>query len=158
MKGKMKKLFLLPHDCQRGFSLMEVVIALALLGLVSISLLSLLLNSYAYRGVNAKKTQLVGLAQEQMESIRAMSYDELWEYACSINPNFSRPGEIARVCSEPVPGYEGMFRSLQLEAQSLQVAGHPVDVLKITVEAHYRSQGSSARSVVFNSLLKDDES
>ena len=155
MRDEIKRVSPLLPGCQRGFSLMEVVIALALLGLVSISLLSLLLNSYAYRGVNAKKTQLVGLAQEQMESVRAMSYDELWDYACSINQDFSRPGEIAWVDSEPVPGFEDTFRTLQLEAQSLQVSGYPVDVLKITVEAHFRSQGSPDLAVVFTSLVKD---
>ncbi len=157
MRSVMKRVSPFPPGCQRGFSLMEVVIALALLGLVGVSLLSLLLNSYAYCGLNAKRTRLAGLAQEQMESLRAMSYGELWDYACSLNPNFSRPGEIARVDSAPVPGFEDTFRSLQLEAKSLQVSGYPVDVLKITVEAHFRSQGSPDLDVVFNSLVKDWE-
>ncbi len=155
MRGVMKRVSPFSPGCQRGFSLVEVLIALALLGLVGVSLLSLLLNSYAYCGLNAKRTQLAGLAQEQMESLRAMSYDELWDYACSINPDFSRPGEIARVDSDPVPGFEDMFHSLQLEAQSLQASGYPVDVLKITVEAHYRSQGSPDLAVVFTSFVKD---
>ena len=137
---------------EQGFSLVEVVLAMAVLGVLGVSLLSLLGNSFTF-GINAgQKSQALGLTQEKMEQFSAMSYEQLLDEAKLIDQNFSCPGGKMQSCKEKVPGFEQMERSFQIECVEVQAAGYSIPTFKITVETVYPGAGQG--SVVLTSYLR----
>ena len=122
---------------EKGFSLIEVVLALAILGVVGVSLMSFVLNSYMFSATTGTKSQASFLAQEKMETIRSMPFDQLLLKASSLNANFACPGGKAQAPLDPVSGFENITRSYHIECLRVQTAGYFVDLLKITVEARY---------------------
>lgn len=69
---------------QEGFSLLETLIAVALVGVIAVAFLQALRTGSKSSGVHEERVVALGLAQSQLEEIKAMPYDALGNYAVAI--------------------------------------------------------------------------
>ena len=136
-----------------GFSLIEVILALAILGVVGVSLMYFVLNSYTFSARTGNKTQASFLAQEKMETILSMPFDKLLDHAMTLNTDFSCPGGVAQSPLEQVNGFDHITRAYQIKCIRVQAAGYPVELLKVTVETFNRHTGK--RYVEIISYVKE---
>jgi len=75
---------------QNGFTLIEVLIAIAFLGIIAIALFSGLSTAYKAYWVSNKQATAMALAQSQLEEIEKLSYSESGNYsAISAPANYS---------------------------------------------------------------------
>ena len=60
-----------------GFTLIEVLIAMSIFSIAALAAASLILQSTSMISVNAQHSQAVTLAQQTMEDLRTLSYDDV---------------------------------------------------------------------------------
>ncbi len=60
-----------------GFTLIEVLIAMSIFAIAALAAASLILQSTSMISVNAQHSQAVTLAQQTMEDLRTLSYDDV---------------------------------------------------------------------------------
>lgn len=135
---------------REGFTLVEIAVSIALLGLVAASILSLLGGSYLSLYTGGRRSQAAALAQAKMEELRALSFEELLEEGKRINPGFTCPG---RACTgrQEVPDFPGFSLRYALECKTLEQAGFSLEGLIVEVEVCY---GEEKRSVFLTSFVR----
>jgi type II secretory pathway pseudopilin PulG len=91
---------------EKGISLIETLLALALLGIISASFLGALATSSSARATNAERTAAKILAETLMENVKtdtfAPSYnvtipDDFAGYSASVNATNERNGNIQKI-------------------------------------------------------------
>ena len=70
---------------EKGLTLLEVVVSIALLSIILLSFTNLFSSSLAASVQAGKTTQATALAQEKMETLLGCSYDELIEKGAELN-------------------------------------------------------------------------
>ncbi len=65
-------------DNRQGFVLIELLVALAVLGLVAVPVLAAFLTGYCSLGRAGDKTRAVNLARGQMEQVKGLGYPKLY--------------------------------------------------------------------------------
>lgn len=67
------------HQHTRGFSLVEVVLALAIASIAIISVLGALGTAMSTAGENDRDTLLVAMSERVMTDLRALPFDQIWQ-------------------------------------------------------------------------------
>jgi len=85
----------------RGFSLIEVIIALAILGIIAVAFLSGLSTSLKAVLISDERSTAQALAQGQMEYVKSQDYDEITEPPqYSENPSLTPDGYTVDISAE----------------------------------------------------------
>ena len=82
-----KKFFSIKEE---GFTLIEVLVSIAILGIISISVLAFFTQSYDYTKKNESKTVGINVARNVINYFDQLNYDELYSQY-----HFDKPGDIS---------------------------------------------------------------
>lgn len=91
---------------ERGISLIETLVALAILAIISLAFLSALATTSTARATNQERTAAKILAETLMENIRTDNYapsynvtipDEFTGYTATVNATAERNGNIQKI-------------------------------------------------------------
>jgi len=92
---------------EKGFSLIEVVIAIALLGIIAFSLLSGLATGYRATLIADEHSTAWNLARNQMEYVKRQDYSDNASYTLAPNPDGEDYfGYSANITAEPLHSTE----------------------------------------------------
>jgi prepilin-type N-terminal cleavage/methylation domain-containing protein len=111
---------------QRGFSLIEVAIATALIGLVGVGFLAGIADTTRGTGLSDEHTMAESLARSEMEYVRQSIYVlASWSYELPLgSPSWDNGHALTS-------GYEGF--SLRVSASPLHVIDDGIQAINITV-------------------------
>ncbi|MGD2295188.1 MAG: prepilin-type N-terminal cleavage/methylation domain-containing protein [Candidatus Aminicenantes bacterium] len=121
---------------RKGFSLIEVLIAVFILGIISLTLISIFIYGFNVVYRIKQVTLATRIAQEEVEFIRNMNYDDI----LTLGPSFSHDS-----FSELVNG----TGSLSLED------GSGGDIKKLTVSVTWDYRGTNMRKDVVTFITRD---
>ena len=107
---------------EKGLTLLEVVISVALLSIILLSFTNLFSNNFAASIQTGRITQAAALAQEKMEELLSCSYDELLHTGAGANG-----------VPFALDDFDGFFCSYNIIDETLELDGYPVDGLRLEV-------------------------
>lgn len=116
-----------PRANRQGFVLIELLVAITVLGLVAVPILAAFITGYSSLAGAGDKTKALNLARRQMEQVKSMGYSGAYLYYVEQenSPQVTRDGLLSletRVAPEPVSitssGAEG---TLELELLRIMV-------------------------------------
>ncbi len=112
---------------EEGLTLVEVAVSVALLGAVTVSLLFILAGGISAVFTSGRQTQAAALAQEKMESLKAVPYEELESKAVLLDGG--RESEQ--------PGMPGFEISYGIDRKTVLVENYLLQGLEIEIEVWY---------------------
>lgn len=133
---------------KKGFTLIEVVVTMAVLGVLIVSMLAFLSSSFTNSFRAGSRSQAAGLAQEKMEELRAHSYEGLLELAANLQGDFSCPA-IVFIEQKEVEGFPGFNQRHSLTCCILEIEGLEIKGFKIEVEVSCEKSGISSSFTSF---------
>ena len=110
------------HRSSRGFSLIEVVIALGLLGIIGLALLFGLATASRALVTADERATAESLARSQMEYIKSQPYAD--NYTASIPPDYIGAGYDAIITAQPLHDPDDGIQRIVIT-----VAHHGKDIL-----------------------------
>lgn len=130
----------------KGTSLIEVVIALAILGVVAAAFLGGLGTSYKSVTIASERTNAESLARSELEYIRNISYDSFYDSddPPSLMFPYQIPGDppgwdLSRTLDEHYAGYSIKVYGVPIDADSHdELPSGDEGMLKITVEVYHQ--------------------
>ncbi len=123
-------------NSQEGFSLIEVLIAIFILGIVSITLISVFIYGFNVVYRTRQVTLATQIAQEEVELVRNMNYDDI----LLLGSTFSHDS-----LAEFVSGAGALFIE----------DGPGDDIKKLTVSVTWDYQGTNMRKDVVTFITRD---
>jgi len=101
LSSKIRKAF---QGSSRGFTLIEVLIAMALVGIIAITFLSALTTATTALAIADRRATAESLARSQMEDVKNQDYDftEPQEYEQYNVESLDHPGYFISVSAEPL--------------------------------------------------------
>jgi len=128
---------------EKGFSLIEVAIAIVLLGIVAIAVLGALATSSRALFIADERAAAESLARTEMEYVRNQEYSGApWTYELPLPPGWpsdSLPSWWDEDNPHTLPeGYDGY--TINVSAVPIhEIGGHPIDdgIHKITVKVYH---------------------
>ena len=120
----------------KGFTLLEVVVAVGLLGLITASVLPLFLVGHQGIYSAGNKTQALNIAKEKMEYLLNRDFEALLIKEKEQPDGFSEKTGLDP-CFTPVAGYAGFASCYKLEEAALEITGYVVIGHQITVKVLY---------------------
>lgn len=111
---------------QKGFSLIEVAIAIALLGIIAVAFLSALGTASKVLLVAHERTMAESLARSQMEYIKSQPYVD--NYTASTPPDYVTAGYSANISAQ------------QWDAINHTVSASETGIQKITVTVRHNNK------------------
>ncbi|RJX28007.1 MAG: type II secretion system protein [Dethiobacter sp.] len=135
---------LTPED---GFTLIEIAVTIAILGLVMITFGSFFTGSYVNVFAAGRKTQALNLAQEKMEELKSRGYHSLGNEYLEDKENYSFAEEYPEFGET-----QGFRREFRLQRESLMIKGYEAAGIKVEVSVSYQS---NRRSVSLTSFIKE---
>jgi len=138
--------------CERGFTLIELIAAVALLSLISITFMSAVTSGYFTIVYSGQRTQAAGIAKETMDQLKAAGYQGLAEKAGEDGMNL----EVNEIKCVPAAAEEdGEFlQEYNLSREVLEVDDYKVEGIEITVKVYY---GEKNRKLVLTSFIFDQK-
>ncbi len=105
---------------EKGFSLIEVIIALALLGIIAVAVLGGLATASNTLAIADERTTAESLARSQMEYAKNQTYAA--SYTAPIPQDYVDAGYSATIVVNPVTGKGGLQKiTITIEHQGRQV-------------------------------------
>jgi len=93
---------------EKGFSLLEVMLAIALLGIVAVAFLGAMATGSRAIFIADERATAESLARSQMEYVKNLPYENgVTEY--DIDPNLALDGYTVSVAVEPLPDPNGVI-------------------------------------------------
>ena len=121
---------------QKGFSLIEVLIAIFILGIVSVTLISVFIYGFNVVFKTRQVTMAIQIAQEEVELVRNMNYDDILLLGSTYDHDS---------LSELING---------AGALSIQ-SGPGDDIKKLTVSVTWDYQGTNMRKDVVTFITRE---
>ncbi len=134
-----------PH----GYTFVELLIAITILGIVIAPFLALFSSSYLSILTAGKQTTAVNLCREQMETVKALDYSTVYDYYVHEN----RSPKIEKA----LPGYPGFRRTTVVKPFTFYLESDPsyeLELLFIAVTVSWPVQNSE-RSLSLESYLAE---
>src|SRR4030042_2344122 len=142
------------HGGSRGFTLIEVTIAIALLGIVAVTILTALSNASMALIIADRRATAESLARSQMEYVKNQDYED---YAESGHGEYAEIGGYTGnydvdTTVEPIdPGTSVPYPSIEAENRFQEDDG----IQKITVTVTYHILGAENRELERKFTLED---
>jgi len=115
-----------------GYSLIELLVAVTILGLVVAPFLGLFGGSYQAIAASNRQTKAVYLAQQKIETLKSKGYEQAYE-------QYIVTGDSPQV-EEKLPGEKGFVRTTSVSARGTPengVSTYPCKLLKIEVNVSF---------------------
>lgn len=142
-------MFRMVRNNLNGYTLIELLIALALLGIVATPLLNLFATGYCFIGNARMHTTALNLCRARLEETRALGYSAVYDLylADAVSP-----------VSELDPlGFTGFTRETKVTLINLQAAADtslPVELLQIDVTVLWWENNSELKETISTYLGK----
>lgn len=127
---------------EKGLTLIELAVTIAVLGIIIVSMLALLSSGYTGSYRSGIRSQALGLAQEKIEEIRSHSHDDLIEIAANLQEGFSCPGTVFAE-QEHVEGFENFRRWYSISCCTVDMQGKEIQGIEIEVMVSCEASGST---------------
>jgi len=124
-------------DSMKGYTFIELLVALTILGLVIAPFLGLFSTAFLSISGSGRQTTAVNLGREQMENVRALGYPAVYELYRQENSPAHYEDEI--------PGYPGFRRATTVEPFFLDLEGispPALELMLIEVTVSWEQRGS----------------
>ncbi len=119
---------------EKGLTLLEVVLSMAVLSIVLLSFTNLFSSGFAASVQAGRTSQAAALAQEKMEVLRAHSYGELLQLGGVLNEGvFPCPAAAVSATPAAIGGFDGLILDYSMSCDLLQFDGYPVQALRLDV-------------------------
>lgn len=116
-----------------GFTLVEVLVALAIIGLVASASVKIFTAAGGYITGAGKETVGVQVARESIEHVKSMSPDEIAGYTLLSEPGLTEDyGQM-----EKFPGFKRVTR---VSIEELNITGVPAAIARITVTVFWNGE------------------
>lgn len=133
---------------EKGFTLIEVIVALALLGIISIAFLGALATASKAIIIADERATAESLARSQMEYVKNQVYsDNQWSYEVtdssrtpSVAPSWWDPPDNPPLLSSNYAGYSVEVKAEDFDADNdgnIEVPGEDEGIQKITVTVEH---------------------
>lgn len=133
----------------RGIGLIEVIIALAILGIVAVAFLSGLSTSFKAVFISDERSTAQALATSEMEYVKSQDYPSSdWDYTLThdtITTPSGWPSEWVWVWDEANPPLSEDYAGYCVHVQAEEIA---TDLRKITVTVYHSEQVSEDEKVL----------
>jgi len=127
----------------RGFSLIEALIAVAILGTISAAFLNSLATAYRADAIANERTNAESLARSEFEYIKDSPYEAYgFSYAIPAPPGTAPPWDAAHIAlASPYQGYSLKVTGQQvIPATHTPYSGPDMGIQQITVEVYYQGE------------------
>ena len=136
--------------CERGLTLLEIVLGMALLSIVLLSLANLFSTGFAASVHAGRISQAAVLAQEKMEVLQAHTYEELLQMGAVLNDGvYPCPGAAVSSTPEFISGFEGLLLNYSMTCDLLQFDGYSLQGLRLDVMVQHEEGKQTVRFTSF---------
>jgi prepilin-type N-terminal cleavage/methylation domain-containing protein len=133
-------------DNQRGFSFIEVLIAIMLFGFLVVGVLTMTSMGIKSNSYAQHHTKAVQLAESSMEMMRRVNYNDVLQYFDGVNNSVVTPSGVTIF---PVSEYGSIPQ--YLEYRRVLLVNYAPDVSTLRVTITWRSQGVNSFPIVLES-------
>ncbi len=134
----MRYIFQKFNNREDGFTLVEVIIALVIMGIIAIGLFSVLGTSFIGTGVADERATAKNLAESQMEYVKGLTWNEAGIYSLDDTEIASEyPGYSASIVSVTYPHnyFDEDTQEIKVDANlqkiTISVSHHDEEVLRL---------------------------
>lgn len=136
--------------CNSGYTFIELLVALTILGLMITPVLMMLSGSFLSIKNSGSQSAAVSLCRQQMETVKALGYDSALELYSTENTDSNTPEENFK----EFPGFK---RTTNVRPFTLSCTNDPdfeIELLLIEITVTW-SEGKSERKESLKGLLSD---
>src|SRR6056297_1694574 len=96
-----------------GFTLIEVILAIAILAIALVPIFGYMINSQGVIRHADRREKALILAQQELEKIKNMDYDNIDDYIVTIdNSDLDKYPDYTGTLEKPIPEYESIMKTI----------------------------------------------
>jgi len=118
-----------------GYSLIEIMVAVAILGIVTAPFLTIFSESFSSIVESGKKSTAINLGREKMETVKSGGYDQAYEYFIA--------GSESPLVEDSIINFPGYLRITEVAPANLETYSLPaeIELLSIKITVYWTTRG-----------------